>query len=355
MLRRLTPRELLEQVAADWEPVLRAAWSEAIDQIRSNIVLRRLVEKLDRGDVAGAIADLGIRDEIFARFENALIQTYHGGGLATVNSMPSVRDPSGGLVNFAWGVRNQPGEQAMRAHAARLVTGIVYEARDGIASILTDNLARGQSPYEAARFIAGRVNRVNGTREGGLIGLSRPQMETVARIERAMRDGDVAYMRQYLTFANRDKRLDRTVLKAIADGRGLKPEEASRLTRLYANKALKYRGDTISILETHSALSRSKRDAFQHQIDEGKLDADLVTKKWRRTVSREPRMEHLMMARKEAIPFNALFTLPDGIQCTGPHDPNLPARHVVGCKCSLDIVIDFTGQAMRRYQERTGG
>jgi hypothetical protein len=162
-------------------------------------------------------------------------------------------------------------------------------------------------------------------------------------------------MREYLGFANRDKRLDRTVMKAIREGRALAPEEAERVTRLYSNKALKYRADTISILETHSALARSKRDAFQQQIDDGKLDADLVTKKWRRTVSREPRMEHLAMASQPAIPFNAKFILPDGIQCDGPHDPSLPVRHVVGCKCSVDYSIDFTGQALRRYRERTGG
>ena len=355
MLKRLSPRELLEQVAADWQPQIRAAWIEAINAITSRIVLKRIVEKLERGDVAGVVADLGIEDGVFAKFEHSLIQAYHSGGIATVDSMPALRDPNGNRVHFSWGVRNLPAEQAMRQHAANLVTGIVTEARDGIRDVLVDNLSRGRSPYDAGRTLAGRINRVTGRREGGLIGLSRPQMETVVRIERAMREGDKVYMRDYLTFANRDKRLDRMVLKAIREGRALAPEEAERVTRLYANRALKYRADTISILETHSALARSKRDAFQQQIDNGKLDAQDVTKRWRRTVSREPRIEHLAMAGKPAIPFNAKFTLPDGIQCDGPHDPNLPARHVVGCKCSLDISIDFTGQALRRYRERIGG
>lgn len=356
MLRRLTPRELLEQIAADFEPQVRLAWVEAINRIRSNIILKRLIERLERTppDIPGVIADLGLDEGAFAKFEQSLIQAYHAGGIATVDSMPALRDPSGNRVVFSWGVRNLPAEQAMRDHAARLVTGIVTEARDGIAAVLTENLARGQSPYDAGRLIAGRVNRVNRQREGGLVGLSRPQMETVARIERAMREGDIDYMRQYLTFANRDKRLDRTVMKAIREGRGLAPEEVERVTRLYANKALKWRGDQLAIHETHMALARSRMDAFQQQIDEGKLDAQDVTKKWRRTVSREPRMDHMMMAGK-TVGFNELFTLPDGTTCTGPHDPNLPARHTIGCKCALDLNVDFTAQALRRYRERTGG
>ncbi|MCP8895347.1 head morphogenesis protein [Shinella daejeonensis] len=351
----MTPRELLEQIAADWQPQIRAAWVEAIDRIRSNIVLKRIVERLERGDVAGAVADLGIEDGVLAKFEQSLIQAYHSGGIATVDSMPALRDPAGNRIVFSWGVRNLPAEQAMRQHAASLVTAITTEARDGIRDVLTENLARGQSPYDAGRMIAGRVNRATGRREGGLIGLSRPQMETVARIQRAMRGGDAEYMRQYLTFANRDKRLDRTVLKAIREGRALAPEEAERVARLYSNIALRKRGEAIAIVEMNTALAKAKHDAFQQQIDAGKLEAGDVTKTWGRTISREPRQMHLEMVGV-TVPFDRPFTLPDGIQCTGPHDPALPASHRVNCKCPMpEYRIDFTGQALRRYRERTGG
>lgn len=354
MLKRLSQRELLEQVAADWSPQIRAAWVEAINAITSRIVLRRIVEKLERGDVAGVVRDLGITDGTFAKFENALIQAYHGGGIATVGSMPIVRDPSGGMVQFSWGVRNLAGEQAMRDHAARLVTGVVTEAREGIAAVLTENLARGQSPYDAGRLIAGRVNRVNGQREGGLIGLSRPQMETVARIERAMREGDTAYMREYLGFANRDKRLDRTVLKAIREGRGLAPEEAERVTRLYANKALKRRGEIISRHETMMALDRSRYDAFRQQIDDGKLLVTDIVKTWKHIPRETARLQHTIMSG-QSVPFDQPFIMPDGTQLQYPRDPNAPASHTLNCFCRVDYRVDHTGVLLRRYQERMGG
>jgi hypothetical protein len=354
MLKRLSSRERLEQLASTWEPILRRAWDEALDRIRSNIVLKRIVERLERGDVAGAINELGIEDGAFAKFEQAIVQAYHAGGIDTVDTMPTLRDPSGNRIVFSWGVRNLPAEQAMRQHAASLVQGATSEMIEGMREVLTENLARGQNPYEAGRLIAGRVNRVTGTREGGLIGLSRPQMQTVARIERAMREGDTAYMREYLSLKLRDKRLDRSILKAINEGKGLSAADAERVARLYANRALKYRGDQIAIHETHMALARAKRDAYQQQIDAGKLEAQDMTKTWRRTVSREPRMDHLMMAGK-TVGFNEMFTLPDGIQCAGPHDPSLPVRHTAGCKCDLEITVDFTARALRRYRARTGG
>ncbi|TIQ24179.1 MAG: head morphogenesis protein, partial [Mesorhizobium sp.] len=40
--------------------MLRTAFIEAIDDIRSNIVLRRVVERLERGDVNGAIAAMNL-------------------------------------------------------------------------------------------------------------------------------------------------------------------------------------------------------------------------------------------------------------------------------------------------------
>jgi len=49
MLKRLSPRERFEQLISTFEPVLRAAFMEAIDDIRSNIVLRCSIERLEHG------------------------------------------------------------------------------------------------------------------------------------------------------------------------------------------------------------------------------------------------------------------------------------------------------------------
>lgn len=56
MLKRLSPRERFEQLVSTCEPLLRIAFIEAIDDIRSNIVLRRVVERMERGDINGAVA-----------------------------------------------------------------------------------------------------------------------------------------------------------------------------------------------------------------------------------------------------------------------------------------------------------
>lgn len=170
MLKRLSSREILENLASDWEPQIRLAWIEAIERIRSNIVLKRIV-RLERGDVAGAVRDLGIEDGVFARFENAIVQVYHADGFATVDAMPALGDPNGNCVVFAWEVRNLPAEQELRRHAAEFVTGGTHDMREGLREILAKNLAGGANPNRAALNAVGRINRATGRREGGLLGL----------------------------------------------------------------------------------------------------------------------------------------------------------------------------------------
>jgi len=59
VLKRLSSREKLEALAAEWAPVLRAAWEEAINRIRSNIVLKNVVELLESHQIDAAVQELG--------------------------------------------------------------------------------------------------------------------------------------------------------------------------------------------------------------------------------------------------------------------------------------------------------
>lgn len=354
MLKRLSPRELLEQAAADWEPTIRMAWLGAITAIRLDIVLKRIIERLEKGDVAGAVRDLGIEDGVFARFEIALRQAYDAGGIATVSAMPSLRDPLGNRIVFSWGVRNLAGEAALREHAANLVTGMTQDMREGLRGILAQNLAEGASPHKAALNAVGRINRATGRREGGLLGLTSQQMRTAEWIRQAMRDGDAEKMRQYLGLKLRDKRFDQSVLKALRDGIGLSEEVASRIFARYSDRALDYRGKVIARHETMMALDKARDDAFRQQIDDGKVEAQDITKIWHHTARKNERVEHKQM-QGQTVPFDQPFVAPDGTQLQYPRDPNAPASHTLNCFCRVEIKIDYAGALVRRHQEQIGG
>lgn len=358
MLKRLAQRELLEQIAADWEPKIRAAWIASLEQISSSIVLARLLERLERGDVSGAVEMLNIRDEMFARVEGALVQAYNAGGQATVDTLPRLMDPQGNRVVFTWGVRNLQGEQELRDHAARAVRGITQNMREGIAETLTESLARGDNPTRAMREIVGRgrVNPVTGTRAGGNLGLTQQQMQTTSWIRQAMRHGDAARMREYLALSPniRDRRFDRTVAKAIREGAALPADKADEIAARYAERALDYRGKQLALHETRIALDKSRDDAFAQQIAVGKLDQQDVTATWRHTRRPNQRDQHAAMDGQTVV-YGQSFVAPDGTLIRYPHDPEAPLSHTMGCWCRVEYKIDYAGAAVRRYRERTGG
>jgi hypothetical protein len=298
---------------------------------------------------------LDIDADRFARFESAIVQAYNQGGQAVVGSMPALRNPSGNKVSFGWGVRNTPGENNLRQHAAGLVDGLVGEFLDTTRQTLADGLARGQNPHQTARRLVGQVNTRTRLREGGVLGNTPSVVERLNRLYLGLRSGDPEVMRAYLAYKWGNKQFDGHVKRALAEGGSVPADAVDRIVKAYSNRALLERAKALAATETNIALAKAKTDAFQQQIDAGKLEAGDITKTWGRSISREKRQDHLAMVGV-TVPFDRPFVLPDGTQCSGPHDPSLPARHLVGCKCpAADVSIDFTSQALRRYRERTGG
>lgn len=350
MLKRLSQRQVLENLANEWEATLAREWLDAIRAITSAVVLKDLIAELERGNLEAALRLLNIDADRFARFEAGILSAYNAGGQAVVGSMPALRDPSGNRVSFSWGVRNVPAEQAMRQHAAGLVDGLVGEQLNSVRSVLVDGLARGQNPRQTALGLVGKINRRTGFREGGTIGLTPSSVQTLDKVYLGLRAGDQQAMRDYLAYSLRDKRFDGHVRRALEQGGSVPADAVDRIVVSYSNRALKYRGETLAVTETHIALAQAQNDAFGQQIAAGKLDPRDLTKTWRRTVSREPRHEHLEMVGTE-MPFDQPFTLPDGVQCAGPHDPSLPAKHLISCKCLLEYRINFAAQAFRKDRE----
>lgn len=346
MLKRLSPRERLEQLVADLTPVLRAAFMEAIDDIKSNIVLRRVVERLERGDINGAIAAMHLDQAAFRPLDEAIRQAFNGGGVATIEQMPTLHDPNGHQIVIRWDARNLAAEEWLRDHSTSLVSNIIADQQAVIRAALSEGLARGDNPTRTALGIVGRVNRVTGRREGGVLGLTAQQAAYVDSARRELLSGDTAALRNYLERVRRDKRFDRTVIKAMKDGKPLPVEAVDRIASRYADGLLKLRADTIALHETFSALGASREIAFRQQIEAGRVQAQHITKTWRHTPQEHPRQQHVRM-HGQIVPYDQPFIAPDGTQIRYPHAPGTPTRHTVGCKCFAEYKIDFVVQLMR--------
>ncbi|TRC78515.1 head morphogenesis protein [Mesorhizobium sp. WSM4310] len=346
MLQRLTPRQRFDILVSQFEPAVRQAFIEAIEDITSNIVLRRIVERLERGDINGAISAMNLDEAAFRPLDEAIRAAFNGGGVATVDAMPALRDPSGHRIVVRWDARNLAAEQWLQTHSARLVTGIVSDQKIAIRSALETGLARGDNPIKTAVAVVGRVSTVTGRREGGLIGLTTVQGEYVARARQELLSGEPDQLRNYLARGRRDKRFDKTVVAAIEAGKPVPAAMVDRITGRYADGLLKLRADTIGLHETFAALGASKDIAFRQQIEKGSLGADAVTKGWKHTPQKHGREQHEAM-QGQMVPFDQPFTAPDGTAIQYPHAPGVPTRHTLGCKCFAEYKIDFVAQLVR--------
>lgn len=344
-----------DELLAQYEPRVAAAFRECIEVIKSAVVLKTVVERLERGDIDGAIRAVQIEPEAFAALEVVLRETFNAGGINMVQSLPQLVGPDGARVLFQFGVRNLEAERLIREQSSTLVTRITDDQREALRLAFQDGLTRGQNPTRTALDVVGRINRVTGRREGGVIGLTARQVEFITRARESLLSGNVEGVRRYLAMGTRDKRFDRTVMKALREGSGIDPDMVGKIIGRLSDRNLKLRADTIGLEETRTALFSVRDNAIRQQIDSGKFTAQEVTKKWKHTISEHPRLQHQILAGQGGIPFDQPFVAADGTRLMFPHDPAAPARHKIGCKCEVTYTIDHIAAGLRRYRARTGG
>ncbi|MBK3745292.1 head morphogenesis protein [Paraburkholderia aspalathi] len=343
MLKRLSPRERFDALIADFEPILRASFLASIADIKSNVQLRLVVERLERNDIAGAIEALHIDATAFRPLDKAILAAFEGGGIAAVSRLPQLRDPSGNVLVVRFDVRHLDAERWLTQHSSNLITAITTDIKEAARIALTAGMEAGRNPRSTALDVVGRINRATGRREGGILGLTSTQTGYVENARLELLSGDPASLRNYLTRNRRDRRFDRAVTAAI---RGEKPLPADTVTRMlgqYENSLLKLRGDTIARTETISALNASNQEAFRQGLEKTEYTAQDVTRVWKTASDERVRHDHRAMSNVEVVGLDTPFTLPDGSQMLYPGDTSLgaSASQTINCRCTQFLRLDF--------------
>lgn len=343
MLKRLSARERFEALIADFEPILRAAFMASIADIKSNVQLRRIVERLERNDIAGAVDALHIDAAAFRPVDKAILSAFEGGGVAAVSRLPQLRDPSGNMLVVRFDVRHRDAERWLTQHSSKLVTSVTNDMKEAARVALTAGMEAGRNPRSTALDVVGRISRATGRREGGILGLTGIQSGYVENARAELLSGNPALLKNYLTRNRRDKRFDRTIAKAIREGTPIPADTVTRMLGQYENALLKLRGDTIARTETISALNASNQEAFRQGLEKTEYTAQDVTRVWKATTDERVRHDHRAMNNIEVVGLDTPFTLPDGSQMLFPGDSSLgaPASQLINCRCFQFLRLDF--------------
>ncbi|MFC7378267.1 phage minor head protein [Brevundimonas sp. GCM10030266] len=311
------------------------AFMAGVRDLKEGVQLQRVISALQRGDLQAAQDALNLNRAAFHPLEAKLTEAFVAGGQGAVASMP---------VAVSVGFRFDPGNQRaatwIRSFAGSLIAGLIENEVQQARDILADGMARGASPRSVALELVGRVTRT-GAREGGLIGLSGPHRDYVRTAYAELTSGDPAALRHYLTRARRDRRFDRTITKAIREGRAIPAETARTITGRYSARLLQLRGEVIARTEGLPAIRAAKREAFQQLLDDRRVDAMEIVRGWSTTTDGRQRDTHDAMNGQEVRGLDAPFVSPSGAHFHYPGDRSLgaPAEEVIACRCDEYITI----------------
>ncbi|SMC97148.1 hypothetical protein [Novosphingobium sp. B1] len=391
--------EIILALIALLEPRLRAAFLEAMLSLRSGINYQALEEALRASDIDAAITAMNIDRAAFSRYvierqsafaeagtkvsaeitrQRAAAQPKRDRSMPVLRSPiltppepagpsrpteppapPTLTAPGGGEVIFRFDMTNPRAEERIRTEAATRIAGYVDEQVATARKVIADGFARGEGPQTIATDIAGRVNPLTGRREGGIVGLSDPQVEYVDSMRTRLLSGDPDEILKVLGrfkdgkwvegtgMTLRDRRFDRSIKKAISDIAAGKPNPLSRdkideIAAKYSDRLLARRAEDIGRTETAQGVMAARAEATQQALDKEGLTSDAVTKTWRhRGGVRHARDWHLSMNGKKVVGLDTPFFMPDGTVMLHSHDPQGGVRNNVNCRCDTDFFIDF--------------
>lgn len=334
------PNRRLADLIDDWEPKLRDAFLQAVSRITDSVVVSRIADKLERGDIEGALAAVNIDPLAFRALDAQISLAYEDGGDFVVPRIPALREPSGDVLKVLFDVRNPRAENWLRERSSSLITEIVEDQRVAVRQHLMAGMEAGLNPRTVALDLVGRKNPATGRREGGVVGLTSSQEGWSRRFAERLASGDPEALKAALRMELRDKRFDGTVLKAIREGKPIPADKRVAMVAAYRDKALKLRGDTIGRTEAMRALHAAQEEAFQQAIDAGQVVEARVYKFWRSAGDFRVRHTHRSM-NGQKVAFRAEFVSPSGARLRYPGDERAPASETVMCRCWMECKISY--------------
>lgn len=323
-------------------PLFRKAFEEAVADIASTAQMKALEAAIARGDIQGAIAALNLGREFWAPLDRAMSEAFEAGAVWQLAQTTPKRGRLAGQLQIRFDGRHQRAEAWNRLNGSRLVTEVAESAKEAIAQAVEDGLAAGRNPRRVALDVAGRMNRATGRREGGIVGLTKQQAGYVANARRELENLNSAYFNRKL----RDRRFDRTVQKAIRDGKPLSRADVDRIIARYSDRMLFHRGEVIARTEALQALNAGRHEGINQLAEKAGFPESAVMVEWVSTPDSRTRDSHSDM-NGQRVRQGEAFVTPDGHRMQFPGDRSLgaPASETIQCRCSTRTRVDWQAVA----------
>jgi len=213
---------------------------------------------------------------------------------------------------------------------------ITREGANAIREHIRAGLREGKNPRDIARRIRGTWDSQTRTFKGGILGLTDRQAQHVRNAEAQLRSADPKQLRTYLGRKLRDRRFDRSILKAINDGTPLPERTIKNAVDGYTRKYTNFRAEVIARDQALSALQEGQEQALEQAIQDGHVREDQIVREWRTAADERVRNAHRAIPRMNpgGRRKGEKFETPLG-PLRYPRDPQGTRGNTIQCRCAL--------------------
>jgi hypothetical protein len=318
----LDPVDRIDAVLSHSEDRIARVFSAAILSLRDQLNLEELATMLEEGRFEEAISLVQHAAETVGQASTAVFIT-SGQSAAAFLSAADV----GRIVFDQVNVR---AVAQMRQNQLELVTQFTDEQRQVLRTSLEQGVARGLNPIQQARDFR------------DVVGLTDFQSAAVRNYRRLLEQaGDTslppADQAESLSRRLRDGRSDRSVMRAIQEGKPLTPKQIDAMVQRYSEGYIKYRANVIGRTEALKVVHQGDRETYNQALERGLFSRDQLRKDWNTAMDGRERPSHHDL-NGTSLSWDEEFQGRDG-RLLYPGDPTAPASEIIQCRCLLTTRI----------------
>lgn len=314
----------LTDIAKRFEPKIRDGLLAAFTELKGDINMSALERALRTRGIQGAyqvLADLQIEGVVEKHIVDDLNNAIAESGRFTIGAIPKSAITS---VPFRYNIINPATAESITRYEFNLIRMIGANTREAIRNSLEADQITGVNPRRTA------VNFRS------TLGLTPKQELAVRNYRNNLENLD----RDALNRQLRDRRFDRSVIRAIDSDTPLKRSQIDRFTDRYRERFIKYRSEVIARTESLRATSVGEYTGLIQGVNEGSIDRDKVRRFWIFTKDSRTRSSHRMipLLNPDGVAIDQPFTTPLG-PLRFPRDPEGSAANTIQCRCRVSYRI----------------
>jgi hypothetical protein len=313
------------EIADRFEPRIRNALNEAFAAMKDRAPINTIVDALETRGIDGVMSLLrDIGDDlgpVVAELDAAILES----GRATISLVPGAA-----VINqkFVFDLINPNTVDFIRQYRLNLIQQISNATREAVRNGLQADIISGRNPRDTARTF--RAN----------LGLTARQERAVRNFRTALEELDP----RALDRALRDKRFDRTIIRAIESETNLTSAQIDKMVNRYRERYIKYRSETIARTEAMRATTVGQRASIRQMVLANAVEGQRIRRFWVYTRDKRTRIDHRLIPslNEQGVDFaDGVYQTPEG-PLRFPRDPNGTGANTINCRCTerFELVED---------------